>query len=146
MPKPSDLIKHGSVTIKAGSEVRVTLQIVVPDRADFVAVDDPLPAGLEAVNTAFLTNQSSRLMDAQQTDVLHRRGWRGWWWSPFNHTEMRDDRVALFADRLDAGVFTHTYVARATTKGTFQVPPMRAFEMYEPENFGRTGSVVVTVQ
>lgn len=134
----------GTVHIRAGTEVRVQLQVVVSDRASFVAVDDPLPAGLEAVNTAFLTSQTSRVQDAQGTDVA-RSGWWGWW-SPFNHTELKDDRVALFADQLSAGVYTHTYVARATTKGTFQVPPARAFEMYEPENFGRTGSLVVVVQ
>jgi uncharacterized protein YfaS (alpha-2-macroglobulin family) len=136
----------GTVRIKAGSEVRVKLEIVVPDRAEFVAVDDPLPAGLEAVNTMFRTNQSSPLEEASQPGALRTGSWWGWWWSPFNHTELRDDRVALFADSLSAGVYTHTYVARATTKGTFQVPPARAFEMYEPENFGRTASAVVEVR
>jgi hypothetical protein len=135
----------GSIRIQAGADVRVKLEIVVPDRAEFVAVDDPLPAGLEATNTAFLTSQSSRVVNAQSDDISQGRGWWGWW-SPFNHTELRDDRVVLFSDQLSAGVYTHTYVARATTKGTFQVPPTRAFEMYEPENFGRTASTVVVVQ
>lgn len=135
----------GTVRIKAGSEVKVKLQVVVTDRSQFIAVDDPLPAGLEAVNTSFLTNQSTRLSRAED-DQAERTGWWWWWVNPFSHQELKDDRVLLFADQLPAGVYTHSYVARATTRGTFQVPPARALEMYAPENFGRTASTVVRVE
>ncbi len=142
----------GTVHIKPGADVRITLQVVVSDRAEFVAIDDPLPAGLEATNTSFLTNQSQRLLEAESTETDYGNRWSegrfSWWWwfNPFNHTEMHDDRVLLFADQLPASVYSHTYVARATTRGTFQVPPTKALEMYEPENFGRTASNVVIVQ
>jgi uncharacterized protein YfaS (alpha-2-macroglobulin family) len=137
----------GHVHIQAGSEVRVTLQVVVTDRSSFVAVDDPLPAGLEPVNTAFLTSKSRRVQDAERNGS-ERTGGDWYWpiWNPFNHTELRDDRVALFADELAAGIYTHTYVARATTRGVFQVPPVRAFEMYAPESFGHSASTVVEVK
>jgi hypothetical protein len=140
----------GTVHVKAGAEVRVVLTITAPMNGDFVAVDDPLPAGFEAVNTAFATEQSGRLQQAEGNDNRYGggrgRGWWWGWWSPFQHTEMKDDRVLLFADSLPAGVYTHTYVARATAKGSFQVPPLRALEMYEPENFGRNASTVVEVR
>jgi len=44
------------------------------------------------------------------------------------------------------GVFEYTYVARATTLGTFVVPPLRAEEMYEPETFGRSATEKVIVE
>ena len=56
------------------------------------------------------------------------------------------ERVLLFATRLSEGEHNFTYVARATTSGTFRTAPTHAEEMYEPEVFGRTGSAVVTVQ
>jgi uncharacterized protein YfaS (alpha-2-macroglobulin family) len=44
------------------------------------------------------------------------------------------------------GVYTYTYVARATTPGVFVAPPPRAEEMYEPETFGRGASDRVAVE
>jgi len=44
------------------------------------------------------------------------------------------------------GVYTYAYVARATTPGTFVVPPARAEEMYHPETFGRSASARVIVE
>ena len=51
-----------------------------------------------------------------------------------------------FATRLSAGDHEFTYVARATTSGTFRTAPSHAEEMYEPEVFGRTATTAVTVR
>jgi uncharacterized protein YfaS (alpha-2-macroglobulin family) len=59
---------------------------------------------------------------------------------------MRDDRAEAFASLLWDGVYEYTYVTRATTPGTFIVPPTRAEEMYSPEVFGRSGSDVVIIK
>jgi uncharacterized protein YfaS (alpha-2-macroglobulin family) len=71
---------------------------------------------------------------------------RGEWWGSFNHRELHDDRVLLFADQLAAGVHTFTYLARAITPGTFQMPATYVEMMYEPEVFGRTGSATIEVK
>jgi hypothetical protein len=44
------------------------------------------------------------------------------------------------------GVYEYTYIARATTPGTFVVPPAKAEEMYSPEVFGRSSSDRVIVE
>ncbi len=134
----------GALQVKAGSYVRVKLRITAPQTRYYVAVVDPLPAGLEAVNQAFVTSARSR----QGSGTASRERWGGhWWsyWSPWNFTEMRDDRVQLFQDRMYGGVYEYTYLARATTPGTFVVPPTRAEEMYEPETFGRSATRILTV-
>ena len=46
---------------------------------------------------------------------------------------------------LSAGTYDYSYVARATTPGSFVVPPVRAEEMYFPETFGRGASDTVVV-
>lgn len=122
--------KDGTWVVAAGSYVRVNVQVTTPDRRYYVAVVDPLPAGLEIVNEKF------------QTSSRQATGSAGgyWWWSPWEHAEKRDDRVQLFRDRLQAGAYGYTYVARATTIGSFVVPPTRAEEMYTPETFGRSGT------
>ena len=63
----------------------------------------------------------------------------------YEHQNLRDDRVEAFTSLLPAGVYTYTYVARATTPGLFIVPPPRAEEMYSPETFGRGGTERVLV-
>lgn len=50
-----------------------------------------------------------------------------------------------FAALLWAGVYTYSYVARATTPGEFIAPPPKAEEMYYPETFGRGASERVVV-
>jgi hypothetical protein len=136
--------ENGTWKIKAGSTVRVRLTIVVPDRRYFVAVRDPLPAGLEAVNLRFATSASSRLGNQLQRKIYDFYSWYSLF--AFDHQELRDDSVVLFADRLPSGVYEYTYLARATSFGRFIAAPTKAEEMYRPETFGRTGTGVVVVE
>jgi hypothetical protein len=133
----------GTWEIKAGSTVRVRVVLVVPDRRYFVAIADPLPAGLEGVNLGFKTSARTRLSGQLDNQVYDTWSWYSM--LAFDHREMRDDRVVLFADRLPAGVYEYTYLARATTFGSFVVAPTKAEEMYHPETFGRAGTTRVHV-
>jgi len=71
-----------------------------------------------------------------------------WWWRMpwYEHQNLRDERVEAFASLLWEGVHEYSYVARATTPGTFVVPPLKAEEMYHPETFGRGGTDRVIVE
>ncbi|GAB5537200.1 MAG: MG2 domain-containing protein [Rubricoccaceae bacterium] len=122
-------------TLEAGQLVRVTIRLTSPTTRSYIVVDDALPAGLEALNAAFDTSP-----DAARQGTGQAR-----WWGSFNHTEIRDDRVLLFADRLMAGAHSYTYLARATTPGTFVHPPAQAEAMYSPEVMGRTATGRLTV-
>jgi uncharacterized protein YfaS (alpha-2-macroglobulin family) len=133
----------GRYRIRAGKYVRVRLRIVVPSRRYFVAVDDPLPAGLEAVDLNLRTSASSRLAGKAKNKIFDFYSWYAFF--AFSHQEKRDDRVVLFSDRLPSGVYEYTYLARSTTLGTFVVPPLKASEMYHPEVFGRNGTTIVEV-
>ena len=136
----------GVLKVKAGQLVRVTLTIIAPQQMHFVAVDDPLPAGLESTNFKLMTaSQHSR------RHVSHGRrsrygGRSSSWYTPFYQQQLRDDRVQLFADSVSPGIYTYVYLARATTAGTFVTPPTHVEQMYEPEVFGRTGAVTFVVQ
>ena len=72
--------------------------------------------------------------------------WQWWEHGGFDHVERHDDRVDLFATRLDEGDHEFTYMLRATTAGNFVAAPAHAEEMYEPEVFGRTPSNRVEVK
>ena len=127
--------------IKAGARVRVRITMVADNRRYHVALVDPLPAGLEIVNPA-LAVSGSIPQDTESSD--YQRGW--WWWGTwYEHQNMRDERAEAFATLLWDGVYEYTYIARATTPGTFVVPPAKAEEMYSPEVFGRSASDWVIV-
>jgi uncharacterized protein YfaS (alpha-2-macroglobulin family) len=127
--------------VKAGSLVVVTLQIVIPKESLFVVVEDPLPAGMEAVNPTFLIESEEQ---QRKLEALDKES-GGYWWEGFNHIEMHDNRVLLFADSLSAGIHTHRYMARALTPGQFMLPGTKAEEMYAPEVFGRSAEQVVKI-
>ncbi len=66
--------------------------------------------------------------------------WHRWYYSPWTNVQVKDDRLLLRAPRLARGVHEYVYLARATTPGTFFVPPAVAFQTSFPEVFGRTDS------
>lgn len=129
-------------TFPAGALVKTTLRVITPQQRSFVVVDDPVPAGFQIVNTSLQT-ESTELGEMLQES---REQEQQRWWGSFNYQQLHDDRVLLFADQLNAGVHTFTYLARAITPGTFSMPATHAEMMYEPEVFGRTGSTTIEVQ
>ncbi len=127
---------------KVGDVIRVRLTIVVPHNLHYVILEDPLPAGCEAVDTSLATTSVTQeaphlenLSLKEQNYWFNRYGW-GWWW--FSHTEIRDEKVALFAEQLPPGTYEYTYLMRAGVPGTYNVIPAIASEMYFPEVFGRS--------
>ncbi|MBW2456001.1 MAG: hypothetical protein JRI68_15900 [Deltaproteobacteria bacterium] len=141
---PADVRRtaDGTWRIKAGALVRVRLSMVAPSRRYHVALVDPLPAGLEPLNSELAT--TGTLPD----DPKGSNPKQPWWWSrPWvEHQNLRDDRVEAFASLVWAGVYDYSYVARATTPGSFVAPPTKAEEMYAPETFGRGASDAVVVE
>jgi uncharacterized protein YfaS (alpha-2-macroglobulin family) len=131
----------GTWHIKPGAEVRVRLTMVADSRRTHVALVDPMPAGFEALNPALAVAGPIPQDDSSEFG-------RGtfWWWQWFEHQNLRDDRAEAFASLLWAGTYDYTYVVRATTPGTFIVPPTKAEEIYAPETFGRSGSDIVIVE
>jgi hypothetical protein len=126
----------------AGDLVRVRVRVGTSAERRFVSIDVPLPAGLEAVDpslasSASLSKSGKSLDDGEEQEEGGALD-EYLMWSPFNHTEKRDDRVVVFADALPPGVNMVTFIARATTKGSFVLKPALASEMYAPEVFGQS--------
>ena len=140
---PSDVRRDADGTwhIKAGATVRVRLTMSAPARRYHVALVDPLPAGLEAMNPALAVTGSVPADQKQEAG-------RNWWWygTWYEHQNLRDERAEAFTSLLWEGVYNYSYVARATTPGTFVVPPTKAEEMYHPETFGRGSTDRVVVE
>jgi uncharacterized protein YfaS (alpha-2-macroglobulin family) len=142
----------------------VRIRVTVPEDRAFVVVDDGLPGGLEAVDLSLRTvgglpgpgaadtsggrvdRESGRDDQEELAPVWEFGSWDGGWWSPFDHRELRDDRVVYSARALWKGAWTASYIARATTPGVFVRPPVHAEEMYNPAVYGRSDGGVFTVK
>ncbi len=128
--------------VKAGATVRVRVTMVADAARTNMALIDPLPAGFEPLNGAF-ANVTDIPVDVNP--IARFDDWC-WCWPWYQHQNLRDDRAEAFAGYLGAGTYEYVYTARATTPGTFVVPPARAEEIYAPEVFGRSASTSVVVE
>ena len=136
--------------VREGELVRGRLRVTLPSEREFLAVEALLPAGLEVVDLSLRTSSTLAPLETAGSRAAQRAGdqanasaspygtWYDGWWSPWEHQEIRDDRVVYFARALERGSYTATFVARATTAGTFVHPPAHAEEMYNPALGGRS--------
>ncbi len=136
-----------TTTFSGGDLVLADIVVVSAKPRRFVAIDAPLPAGFEAVDTRLATT-SDRLRgydavspETTEGDAAMERAEVS---TDFTR-EVRDDRVLFFVDAMPAGVFRYRFLARATALGSFVTPPTKAEEMYAPEVFGRTAGQTITV-
>ena len=128
----------------------VKLTLIAPSDLYYLVLEDALPAGCEAIDTSLKTSRSL----AQPTDLKRTDGdnessprfqWERYRYWP-THTELRDEKVVLFASHLPRGTYEYTYSARCTTPGLFMVMPTTAYEMYSADVFGRSAGATFAVQ
>lgn len=120
------------LTLEAGQVFDIGLEIITDHPVDHVLITDPLPAGLEAVDTSFQT--STPYFQAQSDS------WQ------LNYQTIHRDRVVAYADRLEAGVYQLHYLVRSVTPGTYLWPGGEAHLQYAPEEFGRTATGTLVVK
>ncbi len=127
--------------IELGDVVRVDLTLITPHDRYYVIVEDPLPAGGEAIDTGLATTSLLAMDPRLQRE--DSRYW--WWWHWYSRSELRDEKVVLFADYLPAGTYEYSYTFRATLPGDYHVIPTVASEFYFPEVFGRSAGRLLTI-
>lgn len=132
---PADVVYEptsGVVKVKAGSRVKVTLQLT-NDITRFndlfvkyllfvirfhVALVDKLPAGFEVLNPALKGTSIPKTEEDTKNEVDFGCMWywffnRNW----YVHENLRDERVDVFATYLQSGTHKYSYYARATGIG-----------------------------
>jgi uncharacterized protein YfaS (alpha-2-macroglobulin family) len=130
-----DDLKTPVTEAEQGEILLARITVVVPDSLHYVVVEDPLPAGLEAVDESLRTTQQTGF--SEPTGWTWEDAWYGWGWWFFNHVELRDEKVVLSVDELPAGTYEYTYRVRAATPGEYHSIPPTAWEFYFPEVYGR---------
>jgi uncharacterized protein YfaS (alpha-2-macroglobulin family) len=112
---------------KAGDVIQVELTIIAPNDLHYLVVEDPLPAGAEAVDVSLRTT-SKVYQGPEIQEVPTEEEAQEWWWDSWvpSHTELRDEKVVLFADWLPRGTYQYTYQMRASLPGRFLTLPATA--------------------
>lgn len=112
--------------LTVGDRVLVTLELDIPEAAEWVAVDDPVPSILEAAVERFV----SPIGTDDPTE-----GWRS------DHVEVRGDRRRVFLDSLGEGRHRIRYLARVRAAGVAVAGPVTVEAMYQPERRGHSAGV-----
>jgi len=136
----------GTDVIRVGDLVKVSLDIDIQGLARrYIVLDDPLPAGLVAVNTALKTEEPTPEKAQDLYDYLTPDGVIRFF--P-NHFEIRQERVLAFRDQVYPGTFRFEYYARAVCEGDFVMPPTQAAAMYNPgvQGFSAQGRLTIKAQ
>jgi uncharacterized protein YfaS (alpha-2-macroglobulin family) len=115
--------------VRSGDLVKVELTLDAPTTLENVVIEDLLPAGLEIENPRLVTQAAAAEEPAKAGPQLFEP----------RRVDMRDDRIILVGDLSRSGPATYVYTARAVTRGTFVVPPVRAECMYDIGTSAITG-------
>jgi uncharacterized protein YfaS (alpha-2-macroglobulin family) len=134
------------VEIDAGDILEIILEFKIPQTGYHLVIDDPIPAGLEAIDASLKTTSTRYDAPSQKRRTRGRDDARGYPWAPVNHTELRDERIALFANVVRPGIYTYRYLLRATSAGTYMWPAAKISLMYEPEQFGTCAEGFIQVE
>ncbi|MDF1755330.1 MAG: MG2 domain-containing protein [Verrucomicrobiales bacterium] len=118
--------------LMVGDLVQVKLEVAVPEgQSDYLAIDDPLPSILEAINPDFKTHKtrSAKTEKPAEGELIK--------YLYTNHRELRKDRTLFFANSIrKEGVYRIQYLTRVISAGDSIAPPAKIEAMYTPEKYG----------
>jgi uncharacterized protein YfaS (alpha-2-macroglobulin family) len=137
--------------VPLGAMIRVRLFLYVEEgRAERMVVRDPLGAGFDSVHTTFHTTPLDSVRNmlglGSDDDAVDPRVYHAWRTLPYIEYETLEAHATTFyLSGLRAGLSELTYAVRATTPGTFVIPPA-AIEALRDESFvGRSAAATLVV-
>jgi uncharacterized protein YfaS (alpha-2-macroglobulin family) len=110
-------------TAKAGDLLLVRLVAAGSTDWKFVMLEDPLPAGAEAIREPELYELEKR---------------QDWWYG--SQREYRDNRIVQFQSDFSQGRYEYTYLLKVVTPGSFKAMPAQVTPMYVPGVFATTAT------
>ncbi|MEO9262673.1 MAG: alpha-2-macroglobulin family protein, partial [Candidatus Baltobacteraceae bacterium] len=120
------------VAVDSGHVFDIGLRVAVDHAVDRLVLEDPLPAGFEAVDTAFQTSSKAVIAQSDSWQIDDR--------------QIHKDRVTAFVEHLQPGVYEMHYLVRSVTPGIYRWPGSRAYLQDAPEQFGRSASATLEVK
>ena len=157
---------------RVGDVIDTRIRLYLPQDMYYLIFDDYLPAGFEAINPTLLTSGDAifTIMKIGQASLAQppanpeEGGVPGFTRTEYEQMlgsmsydfnnyplyypryEFHDDRMTMYIDFLEKGVYEIHYLSRATLPGSFNVIPAQSYEMYFPEVYGRTEGRIFIVK
>ncbi|MFT3770717.1 MAG: hypothetical protein QM820_35285 [Minicystis sp.] len=137
--------------VKLGDLVRVRLFLYTEhDSPPYLALRDRLAGGLEPLDAAHETTPRASLWAllgmGPDDDVVDSRGhWAERSLDAITHRAFSPARATFYLARPGSGLREITYGARATTIGTFVLPPAEVEALYAPGFVARSAVATLTV-
>jgi uncharacterized protein YfaS (alpha-2-macroglobulin family) len=122
------------VEVGAGEILALDIFLGARSPQEFLAIDVPLPAGLEAINPDIPVESL-----AVGPEVVAHHDFA------LEHQELHAERVLIFPRFLRPGIAKHTVFLRALLAGSYQMPSPRAEVMYNSEIHGRGRATHITI-
>ena len=147
-PAADGCVPIDSISLNTDTEpqfITVVLTINLPNSMYNLMIEDFIPAGTEIINPRLLTSPtlSENLDGLFDPTAPFAQGW-GWW--HFNQPKFYDDFVLWTADYVPAGTYLLTYNLLPYQRGTYQVLPAHAWQMFSPEVQGTTQGDLFTIE
>ncbi|MGM9992058.1 MAG: Ig-like domain-containing protein [Candidatus Bruticola sp.] len=124
--------------LKFGQVYRMSVSVISSVNRDQVVVNVPIPAGLEVVNTDFDTESNI------YADLLNRIN-ANKCYGTFTNAEFYSDHVKIWAQGLQAGEHTYSFLVRAAACGSYRVPGAEVYQKERPEVFGSTAETRIKI-
>jgi uncharacterized protein YfaS (alpha-2-macroglobulin family) len=120
------------LNVNTGQVFDIAVEIVADHPVDHVLINDPLPAGLEAIDASLQTSMAALQAQADSWQISYQQIYK--------------DRIEAYSDRLEPGIYTLHYLARSVTPGEYIWPGSEARLQYAPEEFGRSATARLVVK
>jgi uncharacterized protein YfaS (alpha-2-macroglobulin family) len=104
-------------TAAPGDVLAVRITVAGSPDWRYLAIEDPLPAGVEAVPDTLAY-------------PLERPQSVRWWWG--SNVEYRDSRTVFFQESFEQGRYEYVYLVKVISAGSFRAIPAQASPMYVP--------------
>jgi uncharacterized protein YfaS (alpha-2-macroglobulin family) len=118
-----------SGSARPGDVLAIRLTIAGSRDWRYLAVEDPLPAGVESVQDT--------------TAYPLEKPLSNWWWG--SRVEYRDQRTVFFQEGFDNGRYEFLYLVKVTSTGTFRAAPAQVSPMYVPGVMASSEPATLTV-
>ena len=110
-------------TLSGELQFRVQLNIQARSDLVYMTIDDPIPAGTEALDPHLLTVSKTCAGQITRTDLENSYEYGYWCWWYFDTIQYNDNRVQFTSDFLLVGTYQYTYYLQAILPGEYQVCP-----------------------
>ncbi|MGE0863775.1 MAG: alpha-2-macroglobulin [Vicinamibacterales bacterium] len=104
-------------TANPGDVLTVRLTVAGSPEWRYLAIEDPLPAGVEAIQ-----DTTAYPLEREDPDA---------WWSG-SRVEYRDSRTVFFQETFDRGRYEYSYLVKVIAPGQFRAIPAQVSPMYVP--------------